>query len=483
MNFENKDENVLEKYWDYEKNINLNPFEISKGSSKTRIWMKCQEKDYHGSYETMISCFYRGDRCPYCGGSSKIHPKDSFGQMLVDEYGSLEVIWDFKKNGDLDPFELSKNSHKKVWMKCLEKDYHGSYKISCALFVRGSRCGYCAGKIIHTKDSFAQYHIDNTDKDFLEKYWSNKNAVNPFNIAPNSNKVKVWIKCQEKDYHEDYEIKCNSFTQGNRCLCCAGKKVHKNDSFAQYHINNTDVNFLEKYWDENNKIDPWEILPYSDKKIWVKCINKDYHNSYLTTCSDFSTGSRCPYCASQKIHPKDSFAQYHIDNTDKNFIEKYWSDKNTLNPWELSVSSGKKIWIKCQNDKEHEDYEIACNKFKIGRRCPKCNESKGERKIREILNTYDIDFIPQKEFSDLVGTSEWKPLSYDFYLPKYNLLIEYQGEYHDGTAKNQTEEQFIKQQEHDKRKRNYAELHNIKLLEIWYQDFKNIETILNKNIK
>lgn len=32
-------------------------------------------------------------------------------------------------------------------------------------------------------------------------------------------------------------------------------------------------------------------------------------------------------------------------------------------------------------------------------------------------------------------------------------------------------------------KRQYAKAHNIKLLEIWYWDFDNIEEILNKNIK
>ena len=44
------------------------------------------------------------------------------------------------------------------------------------------------------------------------------------------------------------------------------------------------------------------------------------------------------------------------------------------------------------------------------------------------------------------------------------------------------EEQFKIQQEHDKRKKEYAKLHNIKLLEIWYYDFDNITEILNKEL-
>ncbi|MBC6695353.1 hypothetical protein H9L25_00980 [Terrisporobacter mayombei] len=121
------------------------------------------------------------------------------------------------------------------------------------------------------------------------------------------------------------------------------------------------------------------------------------------------------------------------------------------------------------------------NNFQRGQRCKICNSSKGERKIRDWLEINDMKFIPQKEFEGLVGLRGGN-LSYDFYLPKYNLLIEYQGEFHDGTVSKQTKDEFLRQQEHDKRKVEYAYNHNIKLLEIWYWDFDNIEEILNKEI-
>ena len=75
-------------------------------------------------------------------------------------------------------------------------------------------------------------------------------------------------------------------------------------------------------------------------------------------------------------------------------------------------------------------------------------------------------------------------LSYDFYLPKYNLLIEYQGQFHDGniTGNYQTEEMLSIQKEHDRRKRNYVKAHYIELLEICYLYFKNIEQILESRL-
>lgn len=104
-----------------------------------------------------------------------------------------------------------------------------------------------------------------------------------------------------------------------------------------------------------------------------------------------------------------------------------------------------------------------------------------KRKSKNFLEDNNINFVWQKSFSDLVGTGGGL-LSYDFYLPDTNMLIEYQGEFHDGTANSQSKEQFEYQKEHDRRKRKYANDNKIQLLEIWYKDFNNIEQILKDNL-
>ena len=105
-----------------------------------------------------------------------------------------------------------------------------------------------------------------------------------------------------------------------------------------------------------------------------------------------------------------------------------------------------------------------------------CEISKGEKIINEYLSKNKTYFVTQKEFGGLIGLNGGN-LSYDFYLPKYNLLIEYQGQQHEKYIKgfHKTKKDFEKQQEHDKRKKEYAKSHNIELLEIWYWDFDNIE--------
>lgn len=127
--------------------------------------------------------------------------------------------------------------------------------------------------------------------------------------------------------------------------------------------------------------------------------------------------------------------------------------------------------------------------FLAGTRCPYCNESKGEKSVQFFLERFNIKYEQQKTFDDLNKSKKGQSLSYDFYLPEYNLLIEYQGEQHDHPikySKNMTDsiakERFDKQKENDNKKRKYAEINNIKLLEIWYWDYNNIEEILRRTL-
>ena len=235
-------------------------------------------------------------------------------------------------------------------------------------------------------------------------------------------------------------------------------------------------------WDEKNNCTPKDISYGTDKKYFFKC-SRGLHNSEEKRIADLTNGNtsfKCKGC--------NSYGQYLIDTYGENALEKYWDfEKNkNLNPFEVPRGSDKKVWIKCQENEEHESYLITCANFtSSGNRCPICKESHGERKIREYLTKNNIEFIPQKAFSNLLGTGN-KPLTFDFYIPFKNLLIEFQGEQHyrpvdfNGKEMKKAEKKFEKQQENDRRKRNYAQQNNIDLLEITYLEEDKIEEILDK---
>ena len=318
---------------------------------------------------------------------------------------------------------------------------------------------------------------------------------------PKSSHVKVYVKCDECNeiLNMRYVDYLRFVKEDGRYYCnkCAnelyGKKnaknarLYKSISFAQFCIDHICEDFLEKYWDyQKNLVNPYEINYKSHNKIFIKCQKKDYHDSYFVNCYDFINGSRCPYCINYhgKVHPFDSLGKL---LEDKNLLH-IWSTKNKKSPYEYSPMSGQKVWWKCPEGKHKDFYRgIDSSNNICNFRCPECQYSKGEERISNYLLNENINYISQKTFESLIGLNGGL-LSYDFYLLDYNLLIEYQGEQHEkpvdfkSKGKKHAEKQFQKQLEHDRRKREYAKINNMNLLEIWYWDFDTIEQIINKFI-
>lgn len=188
-------------------------------------------------------------------------------------------------------------------------------------------------------------------------------------------------------------------------------------------------------------------------------------------------GHGCPECKLKTISFKLSKSH-----------EKFISDFKIKNPYFESINilsnyTGSHERIKCECLKCHYNWSPMATDLLTGSGCPYCYKlSSGEQIISNFLKSLNIEYVPQKTFDNLLGVGSGK-LSYDFYLPQYNLLVEYQGQQHEKPIEYfGGEEQFKKQQEHDRRKREYAKQNNINLLEIWYYDFDNIESILLQKI-
>lgn len=98
-----------------------------------------------------------------------------------------------------------------------------------------------------------------------------------------------------------------------------------------------------------------------------------------------------------------------------------------------------------------------------------------EQNIINLLRRNRIAFEREKTFSDLKGGK----FRYDFYLPALNVLIEVDGEQHFHQVKHfqKTRRDFLKQQEHDRRKNSYALAKGITLIRIPYWEIENITVL------
>lgn len=315
--------------------------EIYLGNSYKHDWIcKCGDIIRSKRWTTikrnnLIKC----DKCKY-------NETEQRYKYEVEKDGEYEYIRSFRK-GDILPNGRVVGDNPYIQVK--HKYCESVYEIVANNFInQHQRCGKCCGSY---ENSFA-YYIEKVLGEPIEKYWDfDKNTVNPYHICKNVTKEKVWIKCNKITYHESFEITLANFIKGSKkstlgCPYCHGKKTHPKDSFAQYHIYNTDSEFLNKYWSDKNTIDPWSISPYSGKKVWIKCQDKDYHNDnggYEIVCSSFTDGKRCSYCHKRKVHPFDSFGYKYFDKAQS------WHSDNNISPFRVSPNGGRKFKFICSD--------------------------------------------------------------------------------------------------------------------------------------
>lgn len=104
------------------------------------------------------------------------------------------------------------------------------------------------------------------------------------------------------------------------------------------------------------------------------------------------------------------------------------------------------------------------------------NQSGGERRISNFLKSELVEFHREFYFKGLYNYSKSSFLYFDFYLPKYNLCIEYDGQQHYKQKK--TESAKI----NDFLKNAYCLKNNINFLRIKYTDFDNVEKLILEKI-
>lgn len=114
--------------------------------------------------------------------------------------------------------------------------------------------------------------------------------------------------------------------------------------------------------------------------------------------------------------------------------------------------------------------------------CAKCSRSKGELLIEAWLTKNNITFENQKRFD------AFKMKKFDFYLPTYNMCIEYDGAQHFFAKHQLTSDKklakklFNDVQLRDKQKTLFCLKNGIRLLRIPYFSFKQINEILTNEI-
>jgi len=109
---DNYGHDALTKIWDTDKN-SISPYDVSVGSSRLKVWVRCIENPSHGSYLISPGNYINGRRCSKCkqeNQNSKLarkvskYLKDNYKYPLLHEY-QCTVICKNPENGYILPYD------------------------------------------------------------------------------------------------------------------------------------------------------------------------------------------------------------------------------------------------------------------------------------------------------------------------------------------------------------------------------------------
>jgi hypothetical protein len=302
------------------------------------------------------------------------------------------------------------------------------------------------------------YTLDNI-KNFLVQ---NNKEFQLISAECNSATEKLTWNC---NIHENFITSWNCIKNGQGCPICS--------RISSSNIRKNNIDYIKTKFEEKNYIlmtDEYinnEIpLPYICQK------HKDKGIQYISF-GNLIMNKRCKYCAKESSLLLQTKTQEQFEKEIYSiFIDKY----KVIGKY---INSKTHVEIYCNNC--NESFFIAPKHLLNGHGCSNCSISRGEQKIKSFLISNNINFIQQYKFDDCKSK---RKLPFDFaILNDDNLycLIEYQGIQHYKSVEIfGGEKQFLEQQRVDKIKKDFCNNQNIKLIEIPYWDFNEINNILSK---
>lgn len=213
---------------------------------------------------------------------------------------------------------------------------------------------------------------------------------------------------------------------------------------------------------KNRKYDYSKVVYVNAKTpVKIRCAIHDY--IFSVSPNKHLSGWGCARCSHQdKRLSTDDFIKraQHVHGMTYDYSEVKYCDYFT------------EVKITCP---KHGQFLQSPERHIHTRGCPRCFlPSKGEAWISDILSNLNICFVREKTFREMWVRGS-RP-RFDFWLPSYNLLIEYDGKQHFEPHKfanhvNNTHmlQQFNTTKKNDKRKTNFAKSQGIRLLRINYK--------------
>ena len=497
--------------WHPTKNGELKPTQVTANSNKKVWWLYSYDdqktgKHFDFEWKAIISSRNKGNGCPFLIGQAVWN---GFNDLQTSN-PELAKQWHPTKNVCLKPTQVTANTGKKAWWLLsydVPMDYpiehlrgkHFNFEWQAVVSSRNSGigCPYLNGQAVC--EGFNDLRTVNPE---LAKQWHpTKNGdLKPTQVTTNSTKRVWWMYSYDdpntgKHFDFEWQASIGDRNKNKGCPYLSGQAVW--EGFNDLKTVNP---YLAKLWHptKNGKLKPTQVTINSTKQVWWMYpyddpkTGKHFDFEWQSSIATQNASKRyCPYLSNQAIWKGFNDLQ----TTNPRLASQWHPTKNgDLKPEQVVSGSGRRVWWLLQYDdpktRKHFDFEWQAsihNRTK-GANCPFLTTYRGENYIKQYLQKKQYFFNTQQKFPDLFGTGDGQ-LSYDFSIPneKYgHILIEYNGiQHYEANDFFGGEEQFKKQTEHDKRKRDYAKKHGYKLITVkyTYDTYESVEEYLDKELK
>jgi len=404
---------TLEKFIDRANKIHNKRYDYSLVNYKNilnKIKIICP---IHGEFEQSVKTHMNGSGCSKCKGKYKLTKNRfiEFSNKIHNNKYDYSLMEDYK------------NMRTKIKIIC---PIHGVFEQSSDNHLKGCGCPECGSvKIPSTKEYISKVKIKHKNKyDYSLVIY--KNAY-----------TKIKIICP---IHGVFEQKATNHLSGQGCAKCVGKNKSVDEIIDMFN---------KKH---NYKYD-YSLVEYKNRNTKIKIICKIHGIFEQAPKTHLNYG--CSQCGKSKKKTKNEF----VEQSNKIHNNKY--------DYSLAIykNAHTKIKIICP---VHGIFEQRpCNHTK-GVGCPSCRESHGEKEIKKILDKKNISFIYNKRYKECRYKN---PLPFDFYLPDYNICIEYDGEQHFRSWNRWGGDEALRTQKiRDKIKTDFCAQNNITLIRISYNE-------------
>lgn len=294
---------------------------------------------------------------------------------------------------------------------------------------------------------------------------------------PNSRSTKIKVKCDycgkerliaPQDYYKNTkngDVKYSCGSSG-----CSSKKIR------EYDIERKEQQ-IQKFYEfcDKNGYTPISTIDDYDTAHNKLCFICQKHGIKKISLNSIQNGSICNDCSKEKGRIKRRLSHDEV----KKRIESVNNNK-LLNVDEYVNNLTVNLKILCGTCKTRI-YKTSLDRYirENNIRCKYCarSQSNNERIVQYFLDKNNIEYIYNKRFKEC---KDKRTLPFDFYLPDYNICIEFDGIQH--FKPEFGEKSFVSTVLHDGMKNNYCKWNNIKLIRIPYWEKDNVEIILTKEL-